>query len=747
MLSLKKSSPFRTLIDLLRGKPLFNEGDPPVEGFEHWREHILTLIMAGGMLLCLPALVSAAIMRWAEGRWALMAANLFAFALSGLLLFFHRIDRRVRAAVIFLIVYSVGVLSILGTGFAGGGPAWLFFLGVLAGMFGGLRGALASTAVNAATIALLALVMSAGAPLGQALNLSKPQAFASWINFLVLNAASAVSVAILVNSLQTLNLRTQRATTELKRERAALRQSENRYRVLTESLPDVVWSMDLNLQFTYVGPRAHSMQGWTREEHLNLGLTQIMTPASIDTVKRAFAEKYAEVLQNGASGQPTSLELELLHKNGATVWAEVTASFIVGEDGKPVGILGVTRDITERRRAARERELLIESLERSKKMEALGTLAGGVAHDLNNVLSGIVSYPDMLLWDLPQESLLRKPVETIRDSGKKAAAIVQDLLTLARRGVTNPEVLSLNDLVNDHLKSPEFRQLLAFHPLVEVRTALAPGLLNLRGSAIHLSKTIMNLLSNAAEAMSEGGLVTVATENVTLERPIQGYADVVEGPYVRLQVSDTGVGISAEDLQRIFEPFYTKKKMGRSGTGLGMAVVWGTVQDHHGYIDVRSTQGAGTTIEIFFPATSREATPKENIVAFESFRGRGEKILVVDDVKEQRELLTCILSQLGYVHECAASGEEAVAYMASNSADLVILDMIMDPGIDGLETYRRILEYHPRQKAIITSGFAETDRVKRAHALGTGAYVKKPYTVEELANALRAELDRPGPPV
>ena len=259
--------------------------------------------------------------------------------------------------------------------------------------------------------------------------------------------------------------------------------------------------------------------------------------------------------------------------------------------------------IGERERALREKERLEERLAQSRKMEALGLLAGGVAHDLNNVLSGIVSYPDLLLMELPEESLLRTPIETMRSSGQKAAAIVQDLLTLARRGVTNTEVVDFNvEVVQDYIESAEYRKLLDFHPGVEVDVHLATDLHPIRGSAMHLRKTLMNLVSNAAEAQPDGGEIRIATENRHVAAG-EEETDMAAGDYVVLRVSDKGDGIATEDMGRIFEPFYTKKKMGRSGTGLGMAVVWGTVQDHHGFIHPVSHPGKGTQFELFFPAT------------------------------------------------------------------------------------------------------------------------------------------------
>jgi CheY-like chemotaxis protein len=242
--------------------------------------------------------------------------------------------------------------------------------------------------------------------------------------------------------------------------------------------------------------------------------------------------------------------------------------------------------------------------------------------------------------------------------------------------------------------------------------------------------------------MPKGGALTIATSNQYLDKPIQGYDAVREGDYAVLSVSDTGEGIPAADLKRIFEPFYTKKVMGRSGTGLGLAVVWGTVKDHDGYIDVRSEEGKGSTFSLYFPVTREDMVSEQKAVLPESYAGRGESILVVDDVKEQRELATKMLTRLGYQVSAAASGEEAIEYLKAHRVDLMVLDMIMDPGIDGLETYQKVVKNNPKQKAIIVSGFSETNRVKKAQELGAGAYVKKPYVMERIGLAVRNELDR-----
>jgi signal transduction histidine kinase/ActR/RegA family two-component response regulator len=410
------------------------------------------------------------------------------------------------------------------------------------------------------------------------------------------------------------------------------------------------------------------------------------------------------------------------------------------ETGEVTGVVEFVRDITDHMRLERQ-------LAQAQKMEAVGTLAGGVAHDLNNILSGIVSYPDLLLMDLPADSPLREPIKTMQASGKKAAAIVQDLLTLARRGVSVSEVVNLNEIIKDYLGSPQKEKLLSFHSGIEFNTDLDPKALNIMGSSVHLSKTVMNLVANAAEAMPDGGRISIATENRYIDQPIAGYDDVEEGDYVLLTVADGGIGIPKDEFGRIFEPFYTKKVMGRSGTGLGMAVVWGTVKDHKGYIHIESREGMGTAFKLYFPVTRMPRNGDENPISINDYRGNGETILVVDDIEEQRTIASKLLKHLGYAVDTAASGEEAVAYMKANRADLVVLDMIMPPGIDGLETYKQLIARRPEQKAIIASGFSETDRVKKAQHLGAGCYVKKPYTMEKIGMAVKAELATSQPAV
>jgi len=394
-------------------------------------------------------------------------------------------------------------------------------------------------------------------------------------------------------------------------------------------------------------------------------------------------------------------------------------------------------ELSEREHESRR---LTAQLQRVEKMEAIGTLAGGVAHDLNNILSGIVSYPELLLLDLPEDSPYRKSIELIQQSGQKAASIVQDLLTLARRGVPVWEVTNLNRLVEEYLASPVHTKLIDRHPEITIELALQHDLFNIKGSPVHLAKTIMNIISNAVESIKGEGKVVIRTENRYISLPIVGYDNVKQGDYAVLIIADTGSGIGTADMDKIFEPFFTRKVMGTSGSGLGLAVVWGTVKDHHGYIDVQSTEGTGTTFTLYFPITREGFEVSANGPPMETYMGHGQSVLVVDDVESQRKIATAMLNKLGYRVATAASGEEAITHLQREPADILVLDMLMPPGIDGLETYRQALALYPGQPAIIASGYSETERVRKTQKLGAAMYIKKPYSLEQIGLAVQAGL-------
>ena len=528
-----------------------------------------------------------------------------------------------------------------------------------------------------------------------------------------------------------------RDITERKRAEEALRESEEKYREIFDSSNDAIVIQNIATgSIIDVNKTMLEMYGYADKQE-----TLKCTIEDLSALEEGYdEEKIKEMNQKAIDSNSNTFEWRAKKKDGEIFWAQVSLqrSHIGGVER----ILSTVHNITQHKQAEEERKVLQERLQRSEKMEALGTLAGGVAHDLNNVLGLVVGYAELLLMDVDESSPIRPSLVTIMSGGQRAAAIVQDLLTLARRGVPGRKVLNLNRIIADSQQLPEFEKLSSHHSSIRIKTNLEPDLLNISGSAVHLGKTLFNLVSNASESMTKGGIVTIKTANQYLDKPIQGYDEVQEGGYVVLSVSDTGEGIHDADLKRIFEPFYTKKVMGRSGTGLGLAVVWGTVKDHNGYINVKSEEGKGSTFTLYFPVTREDISAEASAISISEYMGKGESILVVDDVKGQRDLAATMLRKLNYNVSSVPSGEEAIVYLKEHKVDLILLDMIMDPGMDGLDTYKKVLEIHPQQKAIIVSGFSETDRVITAQTLGAGAYVRKPYIIEKLGLAVKKELER-----
>lgn len=431
------------------------------------------------------------------------------------------------------------------------------------------------------------------------------------------------------------------------------------------------------------------------------------------------------------------IDLKLVRPDGEIRYLNTRWVSVYDDTGKEIKRFGTNHDITKQKIAE-------ERLENARKMEALGFMAGSVAHDLNNILTGLVGYPELLMMEMDKDNQFLPTVKIIHKSGKRAAAVVSDLLTVARNVAMVKEPANLNHIIMEYFHSPEREKLGSGFPDVTISTRLDSNIHNISCGKIQVMKCLMNLVINGVEAIKEKGAVVISTRNLYVKTPFPDSSKMQAGEHVVLSVSDTGCGLSEEDRQHIFEPYYTKKVVGRSGTGLGLAIVRNIIEAHEGGIKVDSDEH-GTLFDLYFPATHESIVTDDKAQPAVSFQGNKERILVIDDDRVQLDIARQMLNIMGYSVEVVNSGEKAIDYLKENSVDLLILDMLMEPGINGRETYEQIIRIHPGQKAIIVSGYSKTEDVEYIQKLGAGSYMNKPYTLKKLAQAILNTLNPPDP--
>ena len=497
---------------------------------------------------------------------------------------------------------------------------------------------------------------------------------------------------------------------------------------LLDQAEEMFWTVDARRCICTVHGAVGAITGIPPAGLIQTPLAALLTRETSGDLEKALGE---------AKG--FSMEATVRGPDGKALAVEISG--IPLPSGAGPGFSGTMRSLQRAKdQAIRIKEMNAE-LDRSEKLKKLGILAGSVAHDLNNILSGIATYPEVLLMDTSLDTKTRQGIEMIKNSGRKASSVVSDLLTISRGGRADRQVLNLNTVIQRYMAAAEFKKIEQTYKDVEIEVILEPELLNMRGSYIHIEKAVMNLMLNAVEetAGKKGGRVGIFTTNLYVDHNEGG--GLAAGEYVVLRVEDNGTGIPKSFQDKIFDPFFTRKEMGKSGTGLGLTVVKNAVEDHEGVIRLVSGDG-GSQFELVFPGI-REALPKtEAPDCLEEIKGHGQTILIVDDLPSQLKIGATILDKLGYTVFTVADGMEALAFVKAHPVDLLVLDMIMAPSISGLETFRRIREIHPDQKAIIASGHSESEDVLKTQQLGAGSFVKKPYTIMDMGIAVKEELER-----
>jgi|GEM_PF-409425 len=517
----------------------------------------------------------------------------------------------------------------------------------------------------------------------------------------------------------------------------ALRESESRYRLLAENASDIIFTMDNDLRFTYISPSVERIRGYAVEEAIAQRPDDILTPASLEAAEKVFREELEIEGQESKELQRSrTLELEERCKDGSAIWTETTFTTLRDEDERLIGFLGITRDITERRKATEERKRLEMQLTQAQKMESIGTLAGGIAHDFNNILAAIIGYTELAIDDMTEPEKVKRELREVLKAGDRARDLVGQILTFSRKTDITYSPLALRTVIKESLKM--LRSVIP--TTVEIRQDIADsGLVLSDPTQIH--QIVMNLCTNAAHAMDRtGGVLEVGLKKVHLDQDTARDLDVNPGSYLRLTIADTGHGMPLEVLDRIFEPYFTTKDLGR-GTGLGLSVVHGIVKSHQGAIVCRSALGEGTTFEVYLPEIETEmkaAAP----VRREPLPTGSERILFVDDEPTLTGLAEKMLSKLGYRVAVRSSSVEALDMFREgpDQFDLVITDMTM-PVMTGDRLAQKILEIHPDIPIILCTGYSEHITEERAKVIGIREFLLKPIEMGELAKTVRKVLD------
>ena len=501
---------------------------------------------------------------------------------------------------------------------------------------------------------------------------------------------------------------------ERKQAEEALQESEERYRTVLEASPDPVVAYDMEGKVIYVDPAFTKVFGWTSEELLG---------GKIDYIPEDNWPETQMMIDMVLAGENFSgIESRRYTKQGNIVDVTISAAIYPDRDGNPAGSIHVLRDITERKR-------LEAQLQYAQKIEAVGTLAGGVAHDFNNLLMGIQGNVSLMLMDMDSAHPDYERLKNIEKQIQSGARLTSHLLGYARKGKYEVKPLDLNQLVEE--TSDTFGRT---KKEITIHQEPAEDLFPVEADPGQIEQVLLNLFVNASDAMPGGGKLILKTMNITHKDMKGKLYEPKAGNYVLLTVTDAGIGMYRKTMERIFDPFFTTKEMGR-GTGLGLASAYGIIKAHGGYIDVDSRRGHGTTFSIYLPATEKEV---QRVVrtAERVAKGTG-KVLLVDDEEVVLEVGQELLEATGYTVLTAKDGKEAIKVYRKNrdNIDIVVLDMVM-PNMGGGEAYDRMKEMNPNVKVLLSSGYSIDGEASEILERGCDGFIQKPFTMKDLSGEI-----------
>ena len=514
-----------------------------------------------------------------------------------------------------------------------------------------------------------------------------------------------------------------------------LAQREKQYRLLAENMLDVIWAMTPDLTFTYVNEAVRGLLGYSPEEVTGLPLSDHCDQENLEKMTRAMEKEIAK----GPEGTGTILEAVLLHRDGSEVPVEIHGRVLFDEENAPVLLQGITRDISERKRAEREHERMSARLVQAQKLESIGTLAGGIAHDFNNILSSIIGYTELALNEVEKDTGLYQDLVQVCKAGERAKKLTRQILNISRRQPHAKEPLRINSLAEEALN-----MLRSTIPAsVGIHEHISADPLTVFADATQIHQVIVNLVTNAMHAMAErNGMIEVHIEPVELDGQIAGkYPDAAPGEYVRLTVSDNGEGISADHLDKIFEPYFTTKAK-EEGTGLGLSVVHGIIKAHEGHIAVYSEPGRGTAFHVYLPLARKPGAGGGSLPKKRSLPKGEEDILLVDDEPSIIDVHKRSLERLGYNITAMTDSRKALEEFSAfpERYDLVFTDMAM-PKMAGDELARKVKKLRPETPVILCTGFSEKVNKGRTADVQIDGFLMKPIDLARMAGKIREVLD------
>ncbi|OQW98213.1 MAG: hypothetical protein BWK74_05110 [Desulfobacteraceae bacterium A6] len=512
--------------------------------------------------------------------------------------------------------------------------------------------------------------------------------------------------------------------TERKRAEEDLRENEARYRSILGNIEEVFYEVNLKGDITYVNDAVEKMLGgYTRDELIGLNNREHTTP---ETAKRMFSV-FNKVYR---TGEPSKVNDEIITKDGSTKLLEISSFLVMDQDGNKTGFRGLLRDVSERIRAEKEKKKLESQFYQAQKMEAIGTLAGGIAHDINNILMGIQGNASIVLMDIDPSDPQYEKLKNIEQYVISGSNLTKQLLGFARSGKYHVKATDLNKLVEK--TSGMFGRT---KKEIRIYTRFQDGIWSVEVDQSQIEQVLLNIYVNAWQAMPAGGDLYLDVQNIIIDEEYVKTYRINPGRYVKISITDTGSGMDDATRQRVFDPFFTTKEMGR-GTGLGLASAYGIIKNHGGFINVYSETGKGTTFNIYLPSTEKKEINEEIQPTEKVIKGSGT-ILFVDDEEMIISLGKEILKKLGYNVLLANGGREALEVYENNRGkiDLVILDMIM-PDLSGNDVFEKMREIDPDARVLLSSGYSINGQAAEIIKKGCCGFIQKPFNLIQLSNII-----------